>query len=104
MNKFSTYKSEYSCLETTDERKAELLKLMQEDLKSRSHQEGNVFVCLDGVEHSVDSKNVEDLYAIDGLINFEDTREQQSSINDKARMQTQKTNKYGPNNPYPADK
>ena len=97
---FNEYKAEYSRIETTEERKSELIVLMQSNLKNRSSQEGCTVDCLDGREYSLDSKNVEHLYAIDAFLRFEKRKNQQSAISDTVRQQAQNRNNYGPNNPY----
>lgn len=97
---FDKYKAEYSSVETTNERKNELLGLMQENLRGRIGQGDSTVVCLDGQEYSIDSVNVEDLYAIDGFLRSEKRSNQLSAIGDIARLQTLGRNNYGPNNPY----
>ena len=45
---FKELKAEYSRKETTESRKKELVKLMQENLKQRCGQDGGTIKCLDG--------------------------------------------------------
>lgn len=96
---FDIFKNEYSCKNTTDKRKNELIELMQKNLKKRCKSE--TVCCLDGQVYSVDSDNVEHLYAIDGFLRFEENRHQLSTIGDIKRQQAQNRNKYGPQNSYP---
>lgn len=98
---FDEYKAEYSRVETTDERKNELIVLMQGNLKRRWGHDNRTISCLDGQDHSLDSENVKDLYAIDGFLKSEEKRNQMSAMCDRARQETQDRNIYGPNNPYP---
>lgn len=98
---FVEYKAEFSRLETTAERKNELITLMQENLRERNNQGNRIFVCLDGQEYSLDSDIVEHLYAIDGLFKSQNRGSQLSAIGNITRLQAQDRNNYGPNNPYP---
>lgn len=98
---FDKYKNEYSCENTTDERKNELIRLMRENLKKRCKSE--TICCLDNQVYSVDSINVEHLYAIDVFLRFEENKHNLSTIGEIIRQQAQNENKYGPNNPYPSN-
>ena len=98
--RFDEYKAEFSRVDTTNERRNELIVLMQEDLRERIGQSDSTVVCLDRQKHSIDSVNVEDLYAIDGFLRSEEGRNQLSAMGDIARLQNLGRNNYGPNNPY----
>lgn len=98
---FDEYKAEYSHSGTTIERKDELIRLIQENLKERCGNSDVAIGCLDGQEYSLDSKNIEHLYAIDGILRSEKRRNQLSEMGNIARLQAQSRNNYGPNNPYP---
>lgn len=98
---FDEYKAEFSRLETTAERKNELIVLMQANLRERNNQDNRIFVCLDGQEYSIDSENVEHLYAINGLFRYQERENQLSAIGNRGRLQAQNRNNYDPNNPYP---
>lgn len=98
---FEELKAEYSNLETSEERKSILIELMQENLKKRIGGGPTVMKCLDLMEHSVDSDNVEDLYAIDGYLRAKRSEEVMGVLSETARTEVLKKNKYGPNNPYP---
>lgn len=99
--KFDELKAEYSRFGTTEEHKEQLIEQMQENLKERYGQDSGTITGLDGVEHSLDSKNEEDLSAIDGFLKSQITKNKLSAIGDIARQQTQNRNNYGENNPYP---
>lgn len=97
---FQNYKRVYA-LETTPEiTKQHLLQLMKTNIKQRFGQEQDV-ITIDGQEYSINSDNVEDLYAIDGFLSYEESKNQMLAIGDRARQQAQDRNNYGPNNPYP---
>lgn len=98
---FDEYKAELARRDTNKERKEKLIALMQENLKERCEHYNGSIVCLDGQEHSLDSENVEDLYAIDGFLRSDEKRTQQSVTGNIKRQQAQSVNKYGPDNPYP---
>ena len=99
---FDEYKNEYSRKGTTEDRKKELIGLMQENLKNRGEYQ-TVF-CINDQEFSIDSKNVEDLYAIDGFLRQEESQKEMSASAEMARQKALSNNKYGPNNPYPSKK
>lgn len=97
---FDEYKAEYSNFRTRQERKNELIALMQENLKERCGLDICTIACLDEHEYSIESENVEDLYVIDGFLRSEEGRIQLSAIGDIERQQAQDRNKYDPYNPY----
>ena len=99
---FDEYKNEYSRKGTTEDRKKELIGLMQENLKNRG--EYKTVFCINDQEFSVDSKNVEDLYAIDGFLRQEESQKEMSASAEMARQKALSNNKYEPNNPYPSKK
>ena len=98
---FNDYRREFSLDNATEVRKTELIKLMQENLKKRIGDGPSFIICLDLLEHSVDSDNVEDLYTIDGYLREKRSEEVMGVLSETARTEALKKNKYGPNNPYP---
>ncbi len=97
---FKELKAEYSRKETTESRKKELVKLMQENLKQRCGQDGGTIKCLDGKNYSIDSNDVIELYAIDSYLNELERKKKVDKISEIARKDAEKNNKYGPQNPY----
>ena len=93
--------AEYFHKETTEARKMELIKLMQEDLKQRNGNENDTVLCLDGNEYSMDSEIVSELYAIDNALREVKNREERDEISDQIRDKLLSRNKYSPDNPYP---
>ena len=82
--KFDAYKAEYSQKDTKEERKSELISLMQNNLKERSGKDHGTIDCF-GSEHSLDSTNVEDLYTIDGALNAEYSKKRLTEAAEIAR-------------------
>lgn len=97
---FKELKAEYARKETTESRKKELVKLMQENLKQRCGQDGGTIKCLDGKNYSIDSNDVIELYAIDSYLNELERKKKVDKISEIARKDAEKNNKYGPQNPY----
>jgi hypothetical protein len=91
---FQELKAEYSRKETTESRKKELVKLMQENLKQRCGQDGGTIKCLDGKNYSIDSNDVSELYAIDFYLNELERKKKVDNISEKARKDAEKENKY----------
>lgn len=98
---FEQFKSEYSLTSTTEERKTVLLELMRNNLKKRSGKDCGSVLCVDGMERNLDSKTVEDLYAIDSALRADVRGRIVASNNDKLRENLLKQNKYNPQNQYP---
>lgn len=98
---FDDFKAEYSCRKTTDERKKALIPLMQMNLKERCGKDSGTIVCDDGREHSLTSNNVEDLFAIDGALNAEASKNKLTETADISRKESFEQNKYGPDKTYP---
>lgn len=98
---FGKFKAEYSSNETTEERKVELILLMQKNLKERCGKEDGVIMCHDGKSYSLSSTFVEDLYTIDGFLNGEFSKKIMKEKADIERRKAMGLNKYGPENKYP---
>lgn len=98
---FNEIKLEYSSIETTQERKNELITLMQDNLKERSGKTSGKISCLDGNDYSLDSDNAEHLYAIDGVLRAEKIKKHMSENSANALGKAQSQNKYDANHPYP---
>lgn len=101
-NQFQEYKREYSLINTTKERKKELISLMRENLRQRLGEGRSSLLCLDGKEYSVDSESVSDLYAIDGMQNQIDSSAKMNKVSDTMRKESLSRNKYNPGNPCPS--
>lgn len=99
---FDDYKAEFSSKEATDERKKDLIMSMQENLKRRCGKDCTAIACLDGKEHSLTSDNIEDLYAIDGVLSAEASKDEMTESANCARKDITNLNKYGPTNSYPS--
>lgn len=99
---FQKYKGEYSQENTTEDRKTKLISLMQENLRQRLGKGRSSLVCHDEKEHSVESENVSDLYAIDGELNLKNSSAKMNKDSDTIRGGSLSGNKYNPNNPYPS--
>ncbi len=98
---FDEFRREYSLIKTTETRKAELLKLMQDNLKQRCGSDICTVKCLDGNEYSIDSDNVSELYAIDAALNYADGRTKFDETSEKNRDDALSKNRNSPSNPYP---
>lgn len=98
---FEEYRSEYSLPETSETRKMELIKLMQEDLKKRCDKNNETIMCLDGNEYSLVSENVSELYAIDSALKYAQNSKENNEISDSIREAMLTQNKYTPDSPYP---
>lgn len=98
---FNDYKAEYSDKDTKEERRKELIPLMQVNLQERSGKDIGYIKCIDGKEHSLTSDNVEDLYDIDGTLNAEFSKKIMTDVADNARKDANENNQYGPANTYP---
>lgn len=90
---------EYFSKETPEDRKQELVELMQKNLQERLETD-NTVVGLDGKEYSVSSENVSDLLAIHRKLINDVSMNTISEIGERKRKDAEDTNKYGPNNPY----
>lgn len=101
-NQFQEYKREYSLINTTKERKKELISLMRENLRQRLGEGPSSLLCLDREEYSVDSENVSDLYAIDGMLNQIDSSAKMNKVSDTMHKESLSRNKYNPGNPCPS--
>lgn len=101
-NQFQEYKREYSLINTTKERKKELISLMRENLRQRLGEGPSSLLCLDREEYSVDSESVSDLYALDGMLNQIDSSAKMNKVSDTMRKESLSRNKYNPGNPYPS--
>lgn len=99
---FQEYKGEYSQENTTEDRKTELISLMRENLRQRLGEGRSSLPCRDGKEHSVESENVSDLYAIDGELNLRNSSAKMNKNSDTIRGELLSGNKYNPDNPYPS--
>lgn len=97
---FQNYKRVYALETTPETTKQHLLQLMKINIKQRFGQEQDV-ITINGQEYSLNSDNVEELYAIDGFLSSEECRNQMSAMCNRARQEAQDRNIYGPNNPYP---
>lgn len=98
---FEELKAEYHLTTTTESRKKELIKLMQEDLKQRCGEDCDTVECLDGKDYPLDSDNVSELYAINGTLKETKTRKERDEISETTRAEALSKNNYSPSNPYP---
>lgn len=98
---FGDLKCEYSQKDTNENRKKELISLMQQNLKGRTGEDSWIIKCIDGKEYSLNSNNVEDLYAIDGTLKNNASQQRLTEVADDTRKAQSDSNKYGSNNPYP---
>lgn len=101
-NQFQEYKREYSLINTTKERKKELISLMRENLRQRLGEGPSSLLCLDREEYSVDSENVSDLYAIDEMLNHKNSSAEMAKVSNMIRKESLSRNKHNPGNPYPS--
>ena len=99
---FEDLKAEYSKEGTTDKRKVELIKCMQEYLQKVYGRDR--VVCLDGMTYSTSSENVEDLYAIYGTYELSKSQERMSNIGNASRKEAFERNKFNPDNQYQESK
>ena len=97
--KFNELYNEYFSEVTQEDRKQELVELMQQRLRDRLGTD-NTVVGLDGKEYSVSSENVSDLLAIHRKLINDVSMNTISEIGERKRKDSEDTNKYGPNNPY----
>lgn len=96
---FDKYRNEFSRMETTNERRHELIGLMRENIRKRC--EGRISFNIEGQVYSIDSDKVEHLYAIDGFLKQEGSRKEMSAVAETERQRAHEKNKYGPTHPYP---
>lgn len=100
---FEELKAAYSDPNIDEDRKELLIQRMQENLKERCRDGRDSVLCLDGIERSISTFDAENLFAIDGALNSEDKIRTTSDVGERARDYMESLNKYGPNNPYPAN-
>lgn len=98
---FEEFREEYSLNKTSKSRKMELIKLMRENLKKRCDNNNENIMCLDGNEHSLESENVSELYAIDSALKYAQNSKENNEISDSIREAMLSQNKYTPDSPYP---
>ena len=87
---FQELKAEFSFPETCEDRKKELIILMQENLKQRCDEESGIVKCLDGKNHSLDSDDVGELSVIDSYLRGLERKKERDEISEI----------YTPENPY----
>ncbi|MBO4871489.1 MAG: hypothetical protein J5565_05855 [Muribaculaceae bacterium] len=98
---FEELNREYSLSQTTESRKTELLKLMQENLKQRCGKDSAIVKCMDDKDYSPESDNVSELYAIDAALKETEKRKDRDNVSDAIRAKELSKNVYSPDNPYP---